>query len=59
MFESERKLRESVYFWAKAWRHDDTGLYYDFEVSLEHLEYQLIGMASDLYPDRLLNREGT
>jgi hypothetical protein len=34
-------------------------LYYDFEVTLEHLEYQLIGMASDLYADALLNQEGT
>jgi hypothetical protein len=59
LFEHGRKLQEPVYFWTKSWRHSDTGLYYDFEVSLEHLEYQLIGMASELYPDELLNREGT
>jgi hypothetical protein len=59
LFEEEMKIDEPTYFWTKAWRHDDVGLYYDFEVSLEHLEYQLIGMAADLYEDRLLNREGT
>jgi hypothetical protein len=59
IFDDGLKIDEPTYFWTKAWRHDDTGLYYDFEVSLEHLEYQLIGMAADLYGDRLLNREGT
>jgi hypothetical protein len=59
LFESGLQIQEPVYFRTKAWRHDNTGLYYDFEVSLEHLEYQLIGMASDLHPERLLNSEGT
>jgi hypothetical protein len=54
-----RRLRDPVYFWTKAWKDSDKGLYYDFESSPEHLEYQLIGMASELYPEELLNKEGT
>jgi hypothetical protein len=57
--DDSRELKEDVHFWTKAWRKDDVGLYYDFEVTLEHLEYQLIGMASDLYSHSLLNQEGT
>jgi hypothetical protein len=58
LFESETRLQQPTYFWARAWRDDDTGLYHDFSVSLEQLEYQIIGVASDLYPNRLLNTEG-
>lgn len=54
-----KQLRQPTYFWSKAWRKDDVGLYHDFEVPLEQLEYQIIGLVSDLYPDRLLNDEGT
>jgi len=36
----------------------DVGLYHDFEVPLEQLEYQIIGVVSDLYPETLLNDEG-
>jgi hypothetical protein len=59
LFESDsRTLRQPVYFWTRAWRVDDTGPFYDFETSLEALEYNLINLASDLYPGRLLNAEG-
>jgi len=58
LFEDERQLRQQTYFWTKAWRQDDVGLYHDFEVPLEQLEYQIIGLTSDLYADRLLNSEG-
>lgn len=58
LFEEGRTLKRPVYFWTRAWRSDDTGLYHDFEVSLEELEYQIIGLASDLYSDKLLNKEG-
>ena len=58
LFEKSRQLRQPTYFWARAWREDDVGLYHDFEVPLEQLEYQLIGIASDLYADQLLNSEG-
>ncbi|RDI70330.1 hypothetical protein DWB78_00550 [Halopelagius longus] len=53
-----RTLREEIYFWARAWQIEDTGPFYGFETSLEALEYNLINLASDLFPDRLLNSEG-
>jgi hypothetical protein len=53
-----RTLREPVYFWTKAWRTDDTGPFYGFETSLEALEYNLINLGSELYPNQLLNSEG-
>ena len=58
LFEEGRQLRQQTYFWAKAWPKEDVGLYHDFEVPLEQLEYQIIGLVSDLYPERLLNDEG-
>ena len=59
LFEPEsRRLRQPVYYWARAWRHDDVGPFYGFETSLEVLEYYLIGLASQLYPEELLNSEG-
>jgi len=58
LFEEGRQLRQQTYFWAKAWRKEDVGLYHDFEVPLEQLEYQIIGLVSDLYPEQLLNDEG-
>lgn len=58
LFVEERQLRRPTYFWAKAWEQDDVGLFHDFDVPLEQLEYQIIGLASGLYPDRLLNTEG-
>jgi hypothetical protein len=58
LFEESRHLRQQTYFWTKAWEEGDVGLYHGFVVSLEQLEYQLIGLTSDLYPDKLLNEEG-
>lgn len=59
LFEPDsRRLRTPVYFWTRAWKADDTGLYYDFETPLEEMEYQIVGIISDLYPDDLLNTEG-
>lgn len=58
LFEEGRRLRQETYFWTKAWRQDAVGLYHEFEVPLEQLEYQIIGLTSDLYTDRLLNNEG-
>lgn len=58
LFEEARRLRQPTYFWAKAWEQDDVGLYHEFEVPLEQLEYQIIGLTSDIYSDRLLNEEG-
>jgi hypothetical protein len=58
LFEEGHRLREQTYFWTKAWEKDDVGLYHDFEIPLEQLEYQIIGLTSDLYADQLLNEEG-
>lgn len=58
LFEDGRQLQRQVYFWTKAWQQDDEGLYHEFVVPLEQLEYQIIGLASDLYPNTLLNSEG-
>ena len=52
-------LSQSVWFWAKAWKAGETGIWEDFgPTSLTFLEYLLIGVASDLFPEDLLNREG-
>jgi len=58
LFEDGQTLRRPTYFWTKAWQEDDVGLYHDFEVPLGELEYQIIGLVSDLYAERLLNEEG-
>ncbi|MFB6225072.1 MAG: hypothetical protein ABEI13_01295 [Candidatus Paceibacteria bacterium] len=58
LFEKDRQLKQQTYFWTKAWDQTDVGLYHDFEVPLEQLEYQIIGLASDIHDDRLLNEEG-
>ena len=53
------QLRENVFFWAKAWRGSDTGIWEDFgQTRLTFLEYLLIGVASSAFPTSLLNREG-
>ena len=53
------KLRRPIRFWCKAWQSCDVGVWEDFgSTSLTFLEYQMIGVASSLYPDDLLNREG-
>jgi hypothetical protein len=56
--EGTRQLKQPVYLWARAWRYDDTGPFYGFETSLEALEYNLINLGSDLYPEKVLNSEG-
>lgn len=53
------KLKRPVYFWAKAWRKCEVGIWEDFgSTRLTFLEYLLIGVASSAYPESLLNREG-
>jgi hypothetical protein len=53
------QLRRETYFWIKAWKHGSTGIWKEYgETSLTFLEYLLIGVASDLFPDLLLNEEG-
>jgi hypothetical protein len=53
------RLREPVFFWVKAWRKDDVGIWTEFgPTRLSFLEYLLIGIASSIFPRELLNREG-
>lgn len=53
------RLRRQVYFWFKAWSNSDVGAWVAFgPTRLTFLEYQLIGLASAAFGDRLLNREG-
>ena len=52
------RLRQPVFFWVKAWRKDDVGIWTEFgPTRLSFLEYLLIGIASSIFPE-LLNREG-
>jgi len=52
------RLRLPVFFWVKAWREDDVGIWTEFgPTRLSFLEYLLIGIASSIFP-QLLNREG-
>ena len=52
-------LRRPVYFWATAWSQQSYNVWHDFgPCSLSFEEYLLIGVASTLYPDALLNDEG-
>ena len=51
-------LREPVYFWAKAWNREETGIWSELgPTRLAFLEYLLIGVAGLAFPG-LLNREG-
>jgi hypothetical protein len=53
------RLRQPVFFWVKAWRKDDVGIWSEFgPTRLSFLEYLLIGIASSIFPRELLNREG-
>ena len=51
-------LREQVWFWAKAWNNQWSGIWQELgPTRLAFLEYTLIGVASMVSP-QLLNREG-
>lgn len=58
LFEEDNRLRHQTYFWTRAWRQDDVGLFHDANTSLEELERHLIELISDLYTDLLLNTDG-
>lgn len=52
-------LRQPVYFWISPWSKDWTGIWKNFgQTSLTFLEYLLIGLGSDVFPETLLNGEG-
>ena len=50
-------LRRPVYFWVRAWDRSE-GPYPDTNPYLAELEYQLVGIAYELFPETLLNTEG-
>jgi hypothetical protein len=53
------RLRRPVYFWAKAWRPNDRGVWPEMNPTrLTFLEYLLIGVASAAFGTTLLNAEG-
>ena len=56
---STLRLRFPVYYWIMAWEKGQIGIWEDFgATSLTFLEYLLIGVASDLFPEHILNEEG-
>ena len=52
-----RRLRRPVYVWIRAWDRSE-GPYPDTYPDLAELEYQLVGIAYELFPETLLNAEG-
>lgn len=57
-----RILRNQTYLWIDTWSVDDEGPFSSktgTHPNLAELEYQLIGLTDSLYPDLLLNEEGT
>ena len=52
-----RRLRRPVHIWIRAWDRSE-GPYPDTYPFLAELEYQLVGIAYELFPERLLNTEG-
>ena len=56
---TQPKLRQEVYFWIKAWKKGDIGIWQEFgSTPLTFLEYLMIGVASSIFPETLLNEEG-
>ncbi|WP_144901724.1 hypothetical protein [Halobellus captivus] len=51
------RLRQPVYFWVSPWDRSE-GPYPDTYPYLAELEYQLVGIAYELFPETLLNTEG-
>jgi len=53
------QLAFDVYFWAKAWKSTNTGIWPELSPTrLAFLEYLLIGVASAAFNESLLNYEG-
>lgn len=52
-------LKGDIRFWACLWEPERQSIWTEYgSTRLAFEEYLLIGIASDLFPDRLLNREG-
>ncbi|KEO85272.1 hypothetical protein [Tumebacillus flagellatus] len=53
-------LKEQTYFWTTAWSPESIGIWKEFgATNLTFLEYLLIGVGSSIFPDLILNTEGT
>lgn len=53
------QLKRETRFWVEAWERGGTGIWKEYgATSLTFLEYLLIGVASDIFPEHLLNSEG-
>ncbi|MCZ7834981.1 hypothetical protein [Atlantibacter hermannii] len=53
------QLKQDIWFWCKAWNKNEAGIWPEFgPIRLSFLEYLMIGVASSLFPETLLNREG-
>jgi hypothetical protein len=53
------QLTRDVFFWAEAWKAGSVGIWREFGATpLTFLEYLLIGAASQLFPETLLNSDG-
>ena len=53
------RLKREIFFWIYAWHNGNIGLWKEYGgTSLTFLEYLLIGVASDIFSDYLLNEEG-
>ena len=56
---NEVRIEGDIRFWACAWSPDRQSVWSEYgSTRLAFEEYLLIGVASDLYPNDLLNREG-
>jgi hypothetical protein len=57
--EKSPELNQRVFFWIQAWEHGTVGPWKEFgATSLTFQEYLLIGLASEAYPEVVLNSEG-
>lgn len=53
------RAKSEIKFWATAWNGEQPSIWRDYGATrLAFEEYLLIGVASDAFPNRLLNREG-
>ncbi|MGL4498701.1 MAG: hypothetical protein ACRCU2_06520 [Planktothrix sp.] len=53
------RLKQEVYFWIYAWKKGSCGIFPELGgTSLTALEYQLIAIADELFPEFILNEEG-
>jgi hypothetical protein len=53
------QLKQELFFWTTAWKKSDVGPWEAFgPTRLTFLEYLLIGIASSVFPESLLNSEG-